>query len=129
MVDKLVDAHLQAEVAGDIAGVLATLTEDVEHEPHPAGSYRGHDEVRSFYENVFGELSIDKAENVRRWYGDNFVVDEARLSLTVRGNPFGIAGNGRKAEVPILHVFEIVDGKISREVGYLDFAALMAQLA
>lgn len=130
-VDRLIDAHLAAEAAGDIPAILATLSEDVDHEPHPGPPgipLHGHGPVEGFYRHLFDDVTIDDITGVRRLHGAGFVVDESVMSITATGKPFGLEGRGRRVTVPILHVFEVADGKITRESGWLDFASLLAQL-
>lgn len=131
-VNQLIDEHLKAEATGDIPAILATLSEDVEHEPHPGPSglpLHGHGPVQDFYRRLFDEVTIDQITSVRRLHGDGFVVDESVVYITANGKPFGLdASAWRRAAVPILHVFEVADGLITRESGWLDYASLLHQL-
>lgn len=130
-VDRLIDAHLAAEAAGDIPAILATLSEDVDHEPHPGPPgvpLHGHGPVEGFYRHLFDDVTITEIKSVRRLHGAGFAVDESVMSITATGKPFGLDGRGRRVVVPILHVFEVADSKITRESGWLDFASLVAQL-
>lgn len=130
-VDRLIDTHLAAEAAGDITAILATLSDDVDHEPHPGPPglpLHGHGPVEGFYRHLFDDVSIDAITPVRRLHGKGFAVDESVMQLTATGRPFGIDGQGRQVSVPILHVFEVANGKITRESGWLDFASLVEQL-
>src|SRR5205809_5898221 len=62
--------HMKAEAAGDIDGLLATLSEDVAYHaygsPDPATSPVGKDGVRTFYENFIAggatrlQLDVDR---------------------------------------------------------------------
>jgi uncharacterized protein len=130
--DRVVDQHLLAEVAGDIPAILDTLADEIEHDLHPGTStgpmYTKLD-IEGFYTVLFCEITINKIRTVRRWHGDGYLVDESVMSMTATGHPFGLDGRGRHAEVPVLHVFEFTDGRISRESGWLDYRALAAQLA
>jgi hypothetical protein len=125
--DRVVDQHLQAEVAGDITAILDTFANEVEHDLHPGastGPMRTKADIEGFYTVLFCEITINSIRNVRRWHGDTYLVDESVLSVTATGHPFGLDGQGRHAEIPALHVFEFADGHISRESGWLDFSAL-----
>ena len=130
--DRVVDRHLQAEVAGDIPAILDTLADEVEYDLHPGtstGPMYAKPDIEGFYTVLFCEVTINKIDTVRRWHGDGYVVDESVMSLTATGYPFGLDGRGRHAEVPVLRVFEFADGRVSRESGWLDYQALAAQLA
>lgn len=129
--DRLIDPHLAAEAGGNIPAILATLSDDVDHEPHPGPPgipLHGHGPVEGFYRHLFDDVAIDDISSVRRLHEPGFAVDESVMLLTATGKPFGLDGRGRRVAVPILHGFEVADGKITRESGWLDFASLVAQL-
>ena len=75
------------------------------------------------------ELRIDRFEPVRRWYGDDHVVDESVLHATANGRPFGLEGRGRPVRARFLHIFDFGDGLISRESAWIDLAAIQQQLS
>jgi uncharacterized protein len=129
--DAKLDEHFGFEAADDIDGVLATLTEDVEHDVvgWPAGPVRGRNGVRPFYETTFADLADGKVTSLRRYYGDSFMVDDSVWRGTAAGRPFGLEGRGRPLEFRLLHVLEFADnGDISRENVWLDFASILQQL-
>jgi uncharacterized protein len=66
---------------------------------------------------------------VRRWYGEDHLVDESILHGIARGRPFGLEGHGRRVRVRLLHVFDFAGDSISRESAWLDLAAMQQQLA
>jgi uncharacterized protein len=114
-------------VTGDIAAILDTFANEVEHDLHPGastGPMRTKADIEGFYTVLFCEVTINSIRNVRRWHGDTYLVDESVMSVTATGHPFGLDGQGRRAEIPALHVFEFADDHISRESGWLDFSAL-----
>ncbi|MGZ8282006.1 MAG: ester cyclase [Allosphingosinicella sp.] len=130
--DEKLDEHFGFEVADDVAGVLATLTDDVEHDivGWPTGPVRGRDDVRPFYETLFGDLADGQVTSLRRLYGENFMVDDSLWRGRAPGRPFGIDGRDRPLEFRLLHVLEFADsGAISRENVWIDLAAIQQQLA
>ena len=132
MMDAKLDEHFGYEARDDVEGVLATLTDDVEHDivGWPAGPSRGPAEARAFYESLFTDLADGKVRTVRRLYGENFLVDESIWSGRAVGRPFGFEGRGRPLEFRLLHVLEFAeDGRIKRENVWLDSAAIAQQLA
>lgn len=129
--DHCIDEHFAFEARDDVAGVLATLAPDVEHDivGWPTGPTHGREAARPFYEALFSDLSDGKATCIRRLYGDRFVVDETLWSGTATGRPFGLDGRGRPLEFRLLHVFEFSEaGQISRENVWVDMAAIVRQL-
>lgn len=129
--DQKMDEHFAYEGSDDVDGVLATLTDDVEHDivGWPPGPSRGREAARRFYEATFRDLSNSAVRCVRRLYGENFMVDESIWAGRAPGKPFGLEGRGRPLEFRLLHVVEFTDaGAISRENVWIDLASIMRQL-
>ena len=129
--DRRMDEHFDYEARDDVGGVLATLSEDVEHDivGSPSGPTRGRDSARPFYEGLFADLADGKVETVRRLYGDDFMVDESLWRGRAPGRPFGLEGKGRPLAFRLLHVVEFAgDGAIRRENVWLDLASIIQQL-
>ncbi|MEW6766388.1 MAG: ester cyclase [Pseudomonadota bacterium] len=128
--DRLIDAHFKYEQSDDVAGVLETLTPDVEHDVvgWPPGPSHGPDAARGFYERLFADLADTRITPVRRLYGDGFAVDESLAESTAVGAPFGLPGRNRRISFRLLHVFEFDGGRIRRENVWLDLAAIQQQL-
>ena len=125
------DEHFAFEAADNVEGVLATLTDEVEHDivGWPTGPVRGRDGARGFYEALFADLADGRVESTRRLYGDGFMVDDSVWHGTAPGRPFGLEGRGRPLSFRLLHVLEFADsGDISRENVWIDLAAILEQL-
>jgi predicted ester cyclase len=129
--DQKMDEHFAYEGSDNVDGVLATLTDDVEHDivGWPPGPSNGRDAARRFYESTFRDLSDSAVRCVRRLYGENFMVDESIWAGRAPGKPFGLEGRGRPLEFRLLHVVEFTDaGAIKRENVWIDLASIMRQL-
>jgi ketosteroid isomerase-like protein len=129
--DALVDAHYQAEKDGDFEALVDGFAPDAEHDVvgRPGEALHGGDQIEGFYRALLAELRIDRFEPVRRWYGDDHVVDEAILHASVKGSVFGLEGRGRPVQARFLHIFDFTDGLISRESAWIDLAAIQQQLS
>ncbi|RDI49969.1 ester cyclase [Nocardia mexicana] len=129
--DALFDQHCAAEAAKDAAAAAATLTPDAEHDVvgDPQGVLRDRSAIIERYRGLFDALTEEKFVTLHRYYGDDFFVDDSQWSGRVPGTFVGIPGGNRPLTFRILHVCEVRDGKISRENVWLDFAAIMQQLA
>jgi hypothetical protein len=129
--DALVDGHYRAEEAGDIDAIVAGFVPDAEHDVagRPGEPLRGGEAIAAYYRGLLGGLAIARFETVRRWYGQDHVVDESILHGAVEGRLFGVDGGGRTVRVRLLHVFDFADGLIRRESAWLDQASLEPQLA
>lgn len=129
--DRKINEHFDFEASDNIAGVLATLTPDVEHDivGTPTGPTYGRDNARPFYEGLFADLSQGKVATLRRYYGEDFLVDESMWEGRAPGRPFGVEGRNRPLKFRLLHVIEFAeDGNIKRENVWVDFAAILKQL-
>jgi uncharacterized protein len=129
--DEKMNEHFAFEGRDDVEGVLATLTDDVEHDivGWPFGPSHGREGVRRFYETMFHDLSDSSVRCVKRLYGPNFMVDESVWAGKAPGRPFGLEGRNRLLEFRLLHVVEFTDdGDIKRENVWVDLASIMRQL-
>ncbi len=130
--DRMIDRHFKYEAEDDVDGVLSTMVPDVEHDVvgSPTGPLHGTQQARGFYDALFADLSGEKVNTVRRYYGPDFVVDESLWEGTAPGTPFGIPGHGKRLSFRLLHVFDMApDGRIKRENVWIDLASIMQQLA
>ena len=95
--DALVEDHYRAEETGDLEAIVDGFASDAEHDVvgRPGAPLHGGAQIESFYRALLAELRIDRFEPVRRWHGDDHVVDESILHATATGHPFGLEGRGR----------------------------------
>ncbi len=129
--DSKMDEHFAFEASDDVAGVLATLDDGVEHDivGWPSGPTHGRDGARPFYEALFSDLADGKVDCIRRLYGDDFMVDESVWRGRAPGMPFGLEGRDRPLEFRLLHVVQFSPaGEIARENVWVDLAAIQRQL-
>ena len=129
--DAKMDEHFTFEGQDNVEGVLATLTDDVDHDivGWPFGPSKGREGARRFYETLFVDLADSKVHCVKRLYGPNFMVDESIWTGRAPGKPFGLQGRNRPLEFRLLHVMEFAEtGDIKRENVWIDLASIMQQL-
>jgi hypothetical protein len=128
--DALVDAHLRAEEAGDIAAIVSGFADDAEHDVagRPGATLQGSEQIAAFYRGLLSDLKFERFEPVKRWYGEDHVVDESILHASAIGSPFGLEGRGRPVQTRVLHIFEFGAGLITRESAWLDIAGMARQL-
>ena len=126
--DRVLNEHFAAEEAHDLERLLATLTEDAEHDVVGFGEHRGRDQIRAFYEQVFELLEQEDVKPLRRYYGNNFMVDEVLYTGQADGALFGSEGYRGRVSFRMLHVVEFRDGLISRENVWMDIDEARRQL-
>jgi steroid delta-isomerase-like uncharacterized protein len=128
--NRVIEAHLKAESAGDTTGCVAMYTNNVEHDVvgTPHGPLHGKDAAKTFYEHLVHDISTEEMIPTRTYYGEDFCVMEHQWKGSVPGSFLGIAGNGRRISFRMLHVWEFEDGLMSRENVWLDGSAIAQQL-
>lgn len=129
--DALVDEHFRFEAMDDIDGVMSTLQDGAVHEviPSPVGELDDAAEQLGYYELLFASIKGEGVEPLRRYYGENFLVDETLWHGRIEdGRPFLCDGRSGEVSFRLLHVFEFRDGKICREQVWCDLAAIQRQL-
>lgn len=129
--DQVVNDHFKYEETDDIEGVLSTLTDDAEHEvvPSPVGVLTDRSDQRAYYEMLFRDLDGRDVSPLRRYYGDDFLIDETLWHGHINdGRPFLCDGKSGPVSFRLLHVFELEDGKIRREQVWCDLAEIQRQL-
>jgi ketosteroid isomerase-like protein len=129
--DQIINDHFMFEATDDIDGVMGSLASEVEHcvIPSPVGVLRDRDAIRRYYEMLFGDVKGESVTPVRRLYGEGFVIDESIWHGHIAdGRPFLCDGKSGDVSFRILHIFDIEDGKITRENAWCDLAAIQQQL-
>ena len=129
--DQIINDHFMFEATDNIDGVLGSLAEAVEHEvvPSPMGTSRDKGQIRSYYELLFTHVSGESVAPARRYYGDDFVIDETMWHGRIEdGQPFLCEGKSGPVSFKLLHVFEVRGGKITREQAWCNLAAIQRQL-
>ncbi|MFM9885444.1 MAG: nuclear transport factor 2 family protein [Burkholderiales bacterium] len=126
--DRVIREHFAGEAAQDTERVLGTLTADAEHDVVGLPSGQGAEYIRHFYDGLYKILQQENVTPLRRYYGEDFAVDEVLYTAQTDGAMFGAAGRRGRISVRMLHVLEFRDGRISRENVWIDWAAGKAQL-
>jgi steroid delta-isomerase-like uncharacterized protein len=129
----IIDRHFAAENAHDVAGTLATYTDDIVWDDitHPDSPFHGKDEVGSVYTSIIDAIPDVHLRSVKRFSGEDgrFVVDESIITGHVHGEWAGMHGGGAPVEIRILHIFEVRDGLISFENAWFDAAEVQRQIS
>lgn len=129
--DEVINQHFGFEARDDIDGVVASLAPKVEHEvvPSPAGIQHDKTKIRAYYEMVFGAVKGESVKPLKRYYGENFIIDETLWTGQISdGSVFLCPGKKGPVSFRLLHIFELENGKIAREQAWCDLAAIQQQL-
>jgi len=129
--DAAIAEHFLFEATDDLDGVMGSLADEIEHEivPSPVGVLHDPAKVRDYYAALFQSVKGDGVTPMRRYYGEDFVVDETMWHGSMSdGAPFLCPGKSGKVDFRLLHIFEFKDGRIAREQAWCDLAAIQRQL-
>lgn len=117
----LVKRAYKAFQKGDIKGVLRTMAKDIEYdspviEGQPfSGPAHGKKEVEAFFQ-AFGEH-----EEVLEFEPQEFIAEGKQVVAIIRYRG-RVKATGEIAETPLMHVFTIQDGKVTRLFEMFDTA-------
>ena len=129
--DRIINQHFHYEATDDVAGVLGSLADAVEHEvvPSPVGMQTDRARIGRFYRMLFSDLKGENVTPLRRLYGEDFVVDESLWQGRIEnGRIFLCDGMSGKVSFRLLHVFQLEGEKIRSEQVWCDLAAIQRQL-
>lgn len=128
--ERLIEAHLRAEGAGDPDGAVENYTDDVVHDVvgFPGGPVQGVPAALEFYRQLTKDFRTENEDRTHTYYAGDACVIENLMTGSVAGQMLGIPGHGKRITFRTLHVFEFRGGKISRENVWLDGGAVAAQL-
>jgi steroid delta-isomerase-like uncharacterized protein len=108
----------------DPDNVLALCNDDVSLEDVPSGiTYHGKTELRAFVEKTLSMAPDFQVEVI-----GSFICNGRGVAQTLwSGTERGLFGTGKKFSVRAASVFELRDGRMSRNTDYWDFATFMRQ--
>ena len=134
--DTIFNAHMDAELAGDLDRTLATMSANphLVNVPTMVGG-RGPAAVRTFYgKRLIGQFFPPdvRFETLSRTYSEERLIDELIISFT-HTSPIdwmlpGVAPTGRKVEVAFVVIVGIEGDKVSYEHIHWDQANVLVQI-
>jgi len=114
-----VEAHFHSEAGNEVDRALELFTDDVVWESPSRGLlFRGKEAAGENYRRMFSSFKVEDFRVLQRFATEDRVVDDsvATMVLTGDGVENAPAPVGSKVEIRLLHVFEMREGKISREL-------------
>lgn len=126
----VVEQHIRLENEHDLEGILRTFGDAARYDDEAWDEhYEGGNGVRQFYEQLMTALP-DLEIEVRRWHiTDDAVLVEVMIRGTHLGAWRGLAGTGRRVEVPLCGVYTFdSDDRLAGEKIYYDRGTVLRQL-
>jgi steroid delta-isomerase-like uncharacterized protein len=116
-----VDGHFHSEAENDIEAALALYTDDIIFEAGALNglnrSFSGKEAVAKFYRELWATMRDVKFQPLQRFATEDRVVDDCLTSFeVVRDGCWPHFSTGQKIEMRLVHIFEMRDGKISKEI-------------
>src|SRR5918911_3400355 len=114
-----VEAHFHSEAANEVEKALELYTDDIVWES-PARDlvFRGKEATGENYRKMFSSFKVEGFRNLERFATEDRVVDDSIITVVLTGDcvenaPVPV---GSRVEIRLLHVFDMREGKISREL-------------
>ena len=113
-----VEAHFGSEATGRIEEALELYTDDVVWEaPSRHLVIEGKEAVAANYREIFSVINDVEFHLLDRFATEDRVVDDSIVTFTVAREGFIPLPLGSKGQMRLTHIFEMRDGKISKEIG------------
>jgi len=115
-----VENHFHSEALNEVEAALATFTDDIVWEaPAPNGldrSFAGKQAVAENYRALFASMRDVKFQFLQRFATEDRVVDDSIVTFEVAKDGYWHFPLGARIEMRLVHIFEMREGKISREI-------------
>jgi ketosteroid isomerase-like protein len=116
----VVEKHFHDEGTNAVEAALETFTDDVVWEaPAPNGldrSFVGKEAAGRNYRALFASMRDVKFQCLQRFATEDRVVDDSLVTFQVARDGYWRFPLGSKIEMRLVHIFEMRDGKIAREL-------------
>ena len=114
-----VEAHFHSEAANEVDEALKLYTDDIVWEA-PARNliFQGKEDVGNNYRKIFASIRDVEFRNLQRFATEDRVVDDSILTFVITQEGFLPLPVGQEVEMRLAHIFEMREGKISREIAY-----------
>ena len=116
-----VELHFHTEAQNEIEAALELYTDDIVWEaPAPNGlnrSFTGKQAVAESYRELFASMGNIQFQPLQRFATETRVVDDSLVTFeVVKDGYWPHFSAGQKIEMRLVHIFEMRDGKISKEI-------------
>ena len=114
----VIEAHFGSEASGRIDAAIELYTDDIVWEA-PARNLviQGKEAVAANYREIFPVLKDVEFHILDRFATEDRVVDDSIVTFEVARDGVIPLPLGTKGEMRLTHIFEMRDGKISKEIG------------
>src|SRR5688500_6048739 len=114
-----VEAHFHSEASNEVEKALELYTDDIVWEsPVRNLVFRGKEATGENYRKMFASFKVEEFRCLQRFATEDRVVDDSVATLVLTGDTVENAPvpSGSRVEIRRIHIFEMREGKISREL-------------
>ena len=114
-----VEAHFHSEATNEVEQALELFTDDIIWEsPVRNLVLRGKEATGENYRRMFASFQVEGFRTLQRFATEDRVVDDSIITVVLVGDGVENAPVpvGTEVEIRLLHIFEMREGKISREL-------------
>lgn len=116
-----VESHFHSEAVNDVEAALELYTDDIVFEAAALNglnrSFSGKQAVAKFYRELWATMKDVKFHALQRFATEDRVVDDSFVTFeVVRDGCWPHFSTGQKIEMRLVHIFEMRDGKIAKEI-------------
>jgi ketosteroid isomerase-like protein len=115
-----VENHFHSEALNEVDAALETFTDDIVWEAPALNGlnrrFAGKQAVERNYRALFASMRDVKFTFLQRFATEDRVVDDSLVTFEVARNGYWHFPLGSKVEMRLVHIFEMRDGRISREL-------------
>lgn len=117
-----VEAHFHSEAANEVEAALELYTDDIVWEAPALNGldrrYTGKDAVAENYRELFAAMRNVRFQFLQRFATEDRVVDDSLVTFEIARVGYWPWPLDSKIEMRLVHIFEMRDGKIARELVY-----------
>ena len=127
-----VEAHFHSEATNEVEKALELYTDDIVWEsPARDLAIHGKEATGEMYRKMFASFQVEEFRCLQRFATEDRVIDDSVATVVLVGD--GVvnapAPVGSRVEIRLLHVFEMREGKISRELVFENWRVLESSAA
>lgn len=115
-----VENHFHSEARNEVEAALETFTDDIVWEaPALNGldrAFSGKEDVARNYRALFASMRDVRFQFLQRFATEDRVVDDSLVTFEVAADGYWHFPVGSRIEMRLVHIFEMRDGKIAREL-------------
>ena len=116
-----VGSHFHSEAENDVEAALELYTDDIVFEAAALNGlnrlFSGKQAVAKFYRELWATMKDVQFQFLQRFATEDRVVDDSLVTFeVVRDGCWQHFSAGQKIEMRLVHIFEMRDGKISKEI-------------